>query len=150
LQGDSPVPRGGQRCCTAARSTRPHALQAPSAVHHALPVSGDATRCPCFLRLTIPHGQPWRPSLLYLPLVPGLLTAIGYASRKQRDGIIGCTFFFTRANAGKALPLPRPGPHVYLPPVPGLPTALGCASHKAGVSNGTGDRRGLCAGIGAG
>jgi hypothetical protein len=30
LQGDSPVPRGGQRCRTAARSTRPHALCTPS------------------------------------------------------------------------------------------------------------------------
>ena len=43
LQGGSPVPRGGQRCRTAARSTRPHALQAPSAAHHALPVSGQSS-----------------------------------------------------------------------------------------------------------
>jgi hypothetical protein len=40
----SPVPRGGgQRCRTAARSTRPHALQAPSAAHHALPVSDQSS-----------------------------------------------------------------------------------------------------------
>jgi hypothetical protein len=44
---DSPVPRGGQRsqrrCRTAVRSTRPHALQAPSAAHHALQVSGQSS-----------------------------------------------------------------------------------------------------------
>jgi hypothetical protein len=33
LQGGSPVPRGGKRCRTAARSTHPHALQAPSISH---------------------------------------------------------------------------------------------------------------------
>jgi hypothetical protein len=38
-----PVRGGGQRCRTAARSTRPHALQAPSAAHHALPVSGQSS-----------------------------------------------------------------------------------------------------------
>jgi hypothetical protein len=37
-QGDSPVPRGG-----AARSTRPYALQVPSAAHHALPASGRSS-----------------------------------------------------------------------------------------------------------
>jgi hypothetical protein len=42
-QGGQRVPfRGRQRCRTAARSTRLHALQAPSAAHHALPVSGQS------------------------------------------------------------------------------------------------------------
>jgi hypothetical protein len=39
-KGIVPFRGGGQRCRTVARSTRPHALQAPSAAHHALPVSG--------------------------------------------------------------------------------------------------------------
>jgi hypothetical protein len=42
-KGRAPFRGGGQRCRTAARSTRPHALQAPSAAHHALPVSGQST-----------------------------------------------------------------------------------------------------------
>jgi hypothetical protein len=45
LQGNSPVPRGGGSAAAqaAARSTRPHALQASSAAHHALPVSGQSS-----------------------------------------------------------------------------------------------------------
>jgi hypothetical protein len=38
LQGDSSVPQGGAAC-----STRPHALQAPSAARHALPVFGQSS-----------------------------------------------------------------------------------------------------------
>jgi hypothetical protein len=83
LQGDSPVPRGGQRCCTAARSTRPHALQAPSAAHHALPVSpAMPAPPPAAPRVPFPFPRFTRP-------LSKLITRFELGTRQ------GLTFFLT-------------------------------------------------------
>jgi hypothetical protein len=78
-----PRSAGGQRCRTAARSTRPHALRAPSAAHHALPVSSQsASPAWCTTHLASPH-QPVKRILTHSRFMTGLPGSLVFGSAER-------------------------------------------------------------------